>query len=436
MRNSRIAVLAALLIGVLTLSGPVRTVASNSTLYVATSGTASAPGSSCARPGFVGTDQTPIQAAVDAAASGSVVVVCPGTYALSAVIDLSGVEVTLRGLGSRNTILDGGNTFGADGSSNNDGVQIVFSDGAATLDSLTLRNGFSESDTDSGGAANIRYATVINSRFEHNFATVPGGALHGYDLVIKGSQFESNTAIASGGAVHILHDALIESSTFQGNSASWDGGALSTSEGNGSVVIDRSAFNDNSSDSVGGAIYVEGASLTIANSVFARNEAADFGGAINNWSSTLPMRVTSSSFTSNTAGEFGGALNVYALTQIESSKFVGNSANSTSGGGGAINSGFVYGTTVSIKGSIFERNMSKANGGAVQLNFDPSVSDLKQISRNRFLHNTATGSGSAIFLSTCTRLRGGSLQLERTNLFSGNRGGRGNVEDVPGSCAG
>jgi predicted outer membrane repeat protein len=438
MRSHTVAAfLAALLVGVATLVSPVETIASSQTFYVATTGTASAPGRSCSNPGFVGTDESPIQAAVDAATSGDVVIICPGTYALTAVIDLSGVDITLRGASAASTILDGGNTFGVDGSSNNDGVQIVFSDSAATLDSLTLRHGYSGDQW--GGAAHIEHATVINTRFERNFAVVPGGALHGYDLVIRGSLFESNESTAKGGAVNAFHDVLIESTTFHDNASGWEGGALSVTEGGGSAVINRSTFSDNSADFAGGAVFGSEATLSVADSLFARNAATSYGGAINNWSYTLPMRVANSSFIGNTAGEYGGAVNAYTLMQIESSRFTGNSSLDVSGGGAGVNTGFVLGSSVAIRKSRFDGNSSMGSGGALQINFldatSLSSSELRRVVNNRFMRNTASGGGSAVFLSTCIRMPGGSLLLERSNMFSGNRGGRGNVEESFGQCA-
>ncbi len=91
---------------------------------------------------------------------------------------------------------------------------------------------------------------------------------------------------------------------FTGNSA-WVGGALS-----GGHEVGGCAFVGNSADIYGGAVKGEG--IRIANSLFARNTAGHYGGAI--CSIDAPgTGVTLSCVTAveNTAGDCGGAIYVY-----------------------------------------------------------------------------------------------------------------------------
>lgn len=75
------------------------------------------------------------------------------------------------------------------------------------------------------------------------------------------------------------------------------------------VVLNSTFISNSSVNSVGGAILIQNATVTIQNSTFYQNSAAVWGGAINCDGCT--MTVTNSTFVGNTAGLSGGGGAIY-----------------------------------------------------------------------------------------------------------------------------
>ena len=188
--------------------------------------------------------------------------------------------------------------------------------------------------------------TIDNSTFSDNTATWDGAAIssatsylngktleetraywqsvNGFDaankLLISNSTFENNKVdLYSGGALGIYSDATITNSTFIGNNAGGnnpsttvDGGGAIYVGGWGRVNIDGATFEKNSSN-IGGAIATTHDKLsgdeyvTVKNTTFNENTAAEKGGAIAN--GFLRFDIENSTFTNNTANGVGGAIN-------------------------------------------------------------------------------------------------------------------------------
>jgi CSLREA domain-containing protein len=177
----------------------------------------------------------------------------------------------------------------------------------------------------------------------------------------------------------------------------------------GTLTVWNCVFSNNiaPANSGGGAIYNNHynnnpGSLTVINSTFSNNTAPanlsgpGFGGAIyNNDSTTL---VVGSTFSNNTASN-GGAIDSTGLTSalaIGSSTFTGNTANGSSGQGGAIRaaSSPVLGeaSRLTIINSTFDSNTATSTGGGLRV----SVKTARVIN-STFSGNGAVDGGGILF---------------------------------------
>lgn len=256
------------------------------TRYVAATGSVGA-GTSCASPGYVGTTQSAIQSAFNAASNGDTIFICAGTYSISSRLQVT-KSLTIRGAGARTTTLDGlessqilmihDNNL-TPGSGNEITVvidSIGFINGRATqVGSL----GECEDGNRCGGAIFVESESQINitdSHFKNNYADFVGGAvarLIGYyqtvPSTITNSSFESNTANFDGGGVATLFGfgLVIESSTFYGNETlSRSAAAVIANFAN--ATINNSTFVDNIGPNGTSVLYGD---LTVNHSILAQS---------------------------------------------------------------------------------------------------------------------------------------------------------------------
>jgi len=235
------ALIAGTLFGAIT---PILAANPSDTYYVAhitASGTGVA-GGSCNAPAFATedpvaayiSDDQAIQAAIDLATDGDIIVICTGIYEVATTLDLGGkllslqgVGADLSGIGADTTVLDGMDTTDPDPDIHADGHQIITSTvqplvpgGPTTLGDISirgmiLRNGYSYS----GGAIYGANVTAAESSFLNNTAGDQGGAIVASTANISMSAFTGNFAHA-GGAVTSYGNATITGSIFTLNSVS------------------------------------------------------------------------------------------------------------------------------------------------------------------------------------------------------------------------
>ncbi|CAB4683608.1 unannotated protein [freshwater metagenome] len=256
------------------------------TRYVAATGSVGA-GTSCASPGYVGSTQSAIQSAFNAASNGDTIFICAGTYSISSRLQVT-KSLTIRGAGARTTTLDGlessqilmihDNNL-TPGSGNEITVvidSIGFINGRATqVGSL----GECEDGNRCGGAIFVESESQINitdSHFKNNYANFVGGAvarlIGNYQTVpstITNSSFESNTANFDGGGVATLFGfgLVIESSTFYGNETlSRSAAAVIANFAN--ATINNSTFVDNIGPNGTSVLYGD---LTVNHSILAQS---------------------------------------------------------------------------------------------------------------------------------------------------------------------
>lgn len=163
-------------------------------------------------------------------------------------------------------------------------IFLVNSDVTATINSLIIKNGKSNSY---GGGIYHNGGTLIvaNSIFSFNSAE--------YDPNVIGAGY--------GGAIYSTSGVLtVTDSTFNNNNAS-RGGSIGCS--GGTMTVANSAYLSNNASSAsgsGGAIYDDCNSI-ITNSTFSANTASHNGGAILTDNDINPLEVTNSTFYANSA---------------------------------------------------------------------------------------------------------------------------------------
>ena len=279
-----------------------------------------------------------------------------GTYNQS--FNIVNKSVHIIGEDATNTILD-----------ENGGKRAIYlhltqDDKNVTIENLQIKN----AEADTGGAiyAHSNYGVNLtlllkNMIFENCSAQGDGGAIfiNSYiNVVVENSKFISNHA-EEGGALWMWTSGLkIVHSEFDTNSASGKGGALYTEST--TSMIDNSIFYKNSSGR-GGALcpdryYTdEPIQMNIKDSWFIQNRAENGGGAI--FDNGYSLKIENSVLAQNkTQTDSGGAIkSTYysGLVDIESSDIVDNSADTNTSGDGLwiVRNGY---KSVTIKNSILK----------------------------------------------------------------------------------
>jgi len=207
-----------------------------------------------------------IQAAIDAAGSGDRVLVAPGVY--PGQIDFLGKSIVVEATGGADeTILDAGFHGGVDGPLEV-GFVVTITDvpDKAVLRGFTITGGQGEAGSAGAGAGGGMFVensvVVIDGCVFSVNSGITGGAIFANEaeLEISDSIFEGNYAL-NGGAIYAEQTLVsVSTSTFVENMAMSNGGAIALfwlSQ----AILDDVAFFDNSSKSLGGAIFATHATL-------------------------------------------------------------------------------------------------------------------------------------------------------------------------------
>ncbi len=285
-----------------------------------------------------------IQAAIEDAFDGDIVLVAPGTYTGDGNRDIYflGKKITVRSeSGPENTIID------CNGSYEDPHRGFNFHELMGvnpTLDGFTITNGYGRRE---GGAIYAHHTdfTVSNCIFAHNSGSSKsfGGAiLCDYaSPKITNCTFTDNFAGGTGGAI-LLHrcTAVIDNCVLAENSSGYYGGAIYSYDS--SATITNSTISHNSADEEGGGIhYYSGNnedSLTITNCIITGNSVKSQyarGGGIyfylrDAWYD--PLIITNSVIAGNSAGGQGGGIFCNAPAAITHTTIVNNTANYDGGG--------------------------------------------------------------------------------------------------------
>lgn len=241
------------------------------------------------------------------------------------------------------------------------------------------------------GALTISYGDslsnsgVNNVTFKNNSSVNSGGAMKALNGFTAGDgwTFEGNTSNKMSGGLYVKIPETEDSdrnisfgnnTTFKGNYSKWLGGALGIEAAENFVMGDGALFEENSTAADGGAIAIwtdksngvtVGSNLTLGQSVFKGNTAANRGGAIANLNNDKAEDKTdfyntvnigaNSLFESNSANAGGAIYNKGTLNIAENTKFVGNSAKT----GGAIFNDET-GKIADVSNVLFQGNKAEA----------------------------------------------------------------------------
>jgi predicted outer membrane repeat protein len=303
-----------------------------------------------------GTGDAPtIQAAIDSASNGDVVLLADGTYTGDGNrdIDVGGKVITIISQNGRDAC-----TINIGSSSPLDphfGFQFSSGETSATeLSGITITGGYYFS----GGGVVIDNAspTIAGCRFSENEAMVGGGAIgieFGSPLVTWCS-FENNAAPA-GGAVYCNNASpTFQYCVFESDSASTNGGAFLSEHG--SPTVNNCRFLNNRAGASGGAIrcfYDD--NVTLTDLFLSGNGAEQAGGGIS-LEDIVVGTVSGCTLTVNTAMG-GGAVHIAGNATFSHCTMYQNTATQS---GGAI----IYaGGTVEITNCTLDTNSAPFGGG-------------------------------------------------------------------------
>ena len=239
----------------------------------------------------------------------------------------------------------------------------------------------SAGSTHGGGIWGATFVSLDQSSVLSNTAAGSGGGIiYGTTVVMTDSTIAGNTAASNGGGMWKNGNVTLTRVTFARNRAV-NGGAIYHDAGN--LNATASTVNDNVATTSGGGIYVRTGTVTLLNSIFARNaaQAATGGGGIYLAAGTT-FNGTNATFTNNSAPSGGGFYNLGSVA-LTSSSLASNVA--TSNGAGVYNQGVLSVTT-----STFQSNNATGDGGAL---YNAGTVTLTQ---SAIIQNSANAGGGAV----------------------------------------
>jgi len=370
-------------------------------------------------------DHSTIQAAIDAAADGDLVLVSPGTYAGNGNrdLDLHGKRIALRaGQGPEAVVIDCQGSYQAP----HRAFYFHTGEGADTVvEGFTLRNGVV---LGGGGAVLCEQSSPT----------------------LRGCTMEDCTATEWGGAVYLYQSSpVLIDCRFENDNANY-GGALNCGSSS-SPQLTKCEFRGNSAFRGGGVSCGASAPL-LRNCLFLGNSGTQ-GGALHCDSGSAPV-IEGGSLEANSAGQGGGIFcDNFSPVHVDGTRLIGNRA----GGGGA--GGAVYLVSSSngtFRNCVFEANRageplgSAGYGGAVYCEGSRALFELDSFTSNRAVGQSTDASGGALYLrfasptlrkntfsdneafvdpsySATTLSRGGAIYLEQSSPILGGVAGGGNI---------
>ena len=262
-----------------------------------------------------------------------------------------------------------------------------------TQSSITVTDStFMGNTAKEGGAFNfmqVAAALISNNHFSNNFGQEAGGVLFDINstIDIRHCEIVDNGAQNHGGAL-LLNSSFIEltSNEFYSNRATVSSGAVYLLSG---TIIDINNSYSKNTAYYGGAHFVWYSIMEIQFSSFTGNLANDSGGAIFTFSN-INTTITNSAFVNNTSGSLGGAVIIYSINSptnksVTLTEFKNNQASS----GGALCLVDIF--FIDLSGNMFYDNFAFGVGGGIY-----SSNSNISLSESYFENNSAIVAGGAI----------------------------------------
>ncbi len=283
----------------------------------------------------------------------------PGANTVTFAPGLAGGTVTLTNgplelTDPSRTTLDAGSlgiTVSGGGESQ---VFVVATGATATLNGLTVADGFTETY---GGAIDVRGDLTFTGGTIHNSEARLGGGMliaAGATVLLDRVTMSGNTARDDGGGIYNVGTLTVRASTLSGNTAGRDGGAI---------------FNQFTRNANGGTIGALG-TVTLTTSTLAGNTATRDGGAVYNRGALTADSVT---VADNTAGNGGGLFSdtsIGGTTAVAGSIVARNTGSQADIAGTVIDGGFNLVANAASAGGL----TNGVNGNLVGV--DPALATL------------------------------------------------------------
>jgi len=211
-----------------------------------------------------------VQDAVDAAGNGDIIEIAAGTYSGDVFISVD--NLTIRGAGMNQTVLDGG--------VGNFGFSLDFYI-SATVEDLTLHGNDARNVMNLNDFAYAELNRVKLMEGRHDNYNGAGLYLDNADATVFQSIICSNNGSAgygnyNGGGVYVNGGSsfVARESVFFGNSVDGDGGGVWAS---GSATLVNNVFYDNTATN-GAAVYASLSTIELTNNIIEANDADSGGG--------------------------------------------------------------------------------------------------------------------------------------------------------------
>ncbi|MEO8527980.1 MAG: choice-of-anchor Q domain-containing protein [Pseudolysinimonas sp.] len=222
-------------------------------------------------------------------------------------------------------------------------------------------------------------------------------------VVVRGSSFTDNVGTITGGldiASVNGPSVTVSDTTFDGNSAANAGGGFSMSDSpDTDLTLSSVVFNDNHvTNGVGGAMYldsladvlIDGAGTT-GNSKFTNNDASDSGGAI--YARILDsLTIRDTTMNDNEAiGDRGGAIWADTIDGAVVIDGVDAARNDSVGNGGFLN--LITAASIAVTNSVLSSNTSASGVGGAIFTY-PDAATTLTVSGSTFSLNSAVFGGA------------------------------------------